>query len=414
MDTDEITLVHPGFPKPKNVRLWVDGGWLRRESRTGAAGTPRQSGKDHGSPDAARCALAKEGSKRMHDGFVLLRDPAEVAFGEPVLICAAPNRCSSAALDLHPEGHTVVVGTTFQRADGAEIHLIDVRTGIRQLVHTEPPGTRQTFLHTVRFDADGRGVVYALNGHTRYLDLDTGTSRALASYEEGRTANFNPFRVQPSWDRARSRLLVFDTGDRVRVLDDSGEPLLDLDVTLRPSCRAGALSPSGRLLALAFDMHDIEVWDVDSGRRVHRHPFPFPFDRSPAGCGVGSLGFDPTERYLIANGGYAEGPCLMALDTGRLAWAVPDPSRTDRWGTCYGWSFSPDGFQLAAGDRGTVCLRDAATGAKAPVQPFRTGTGRTHRVVFSDSGELLACGGDSGSIVVLRAGGGPRAVQALS
>ncbi|MHA5054778.1 WD40 repeat domain-containing protein [Streptomyces sp. SD15] len=406
MDTDEITLVHPGFPKPKNVRLWVDGGWLRRESRTGTAGTPRQSSKDHGSPEEARYALAKEGRKRMHDGFVLLRDPAEVAFGEPVLVCAAPNRCSSQALDLHPEGHTVVVGTTLKEAYGAEIHLIDVRTGIRQLVHTEPPGAKQTFLHTVRFDADGRGVVYALNGQTRHLDLDTGTSRTLASYEQYQTANFNPFCVQPSWDRARRRLLVFDTGNRVRVLDDAGESLLDLDVARRPTCRAGALSPSGRLLVLAFDMHDIEVWDVDSGRQVHRHRFPFPFDRSAAGCGVDSLGFDPTERYLIANGGYAEGPCSMALDTGKLEWTVPDPYRTDRWGTCYGWDFSPDGSQLAIGDRGMACLRDAATGAKAPVQPPFTGTGRTYRVVFSDAGDLLACGGDSGSIVVLRAGGG--------
>ncbi|WP_194292803.1 WD40 repeat domain-containing protein [Streptomyces smaragdinus] len=342
----------------------------------------------------------------MHDGFVLLRDLAKVAFGEPVLVCAAPNRCSSKALDLHPEGHTVVVGTTLKEANGAEIHLIDVRTGIRQLVHTEPPDTQQTFLHTVRFDADGQGVVYALNGHTRHLDLDTRTSRTLASYEQYQTANFNPFCAQPSWDRARRRLLVFDTGNRVRVLDGAGKPLLDLDVTQRPECRASALSPSGRLLALAFGMRDIEVWDVDSGLQVHRHRFPFPFDRSSAGCGVDSIGFDPTEQSLIANGGFAEGPCSMALDTGKLEWAVPDPHRTDRWETCYGWGFSPDGSQLAVGDRGTVCLRDAATGAKAPVQPFHTGTGRTYRVVFSDTGDFFVCGGDNGSIVVLRAGDG--------
>ncbi|MFE0378286.1 WD40 repeat domain-containing protein [Streptomyces inhibens] len=407
MDKDEITLAHLGFPKPKNVRLWVDGGWLRRESMTGTAGTPRQSGKDYGSPEKARDTLAKEVRKRMHDGFVLLRDSAEAAFGEPVLVCAAPNRCSSGVLDLHPEGHTVVVGTTLKDAYGAEIHLIDVRTGIRQLVHAEPPGARQTFLHTVRFDAGGRGVVYALNGQTRHLDLDTGTSRTLASYEEHQTADFNPFCAQPSWDRARHRLLVFDAGNRVRVLDNAREPLLDLDVAGRPICRAGALSPSGRLLVLAFGTpaDDIEVWDVDAGRQVHRHRFPFPFDRSSAGCGVDSLGFDPTERYLIANGDYAEGPCSMALDTGKLEWAVPDPSRTDRWGTCYGWGFSPDGSRLAVGDRDRVCLRDAATGAEAPVQLPFTGTGRTHRVVFSDAGGLLACGGDSGSIVVLRAGG---------
>ena len=85
---------------------------------------------------------------------------------------------------------------------------------------------------------------------------------------------------------------VFDAGDRVRVLDGIGEPLLDLAVAQRRQCRAGALSPSGRLLALAFGMHDVEIWDVDSGQQVHRRCFPFPFDRSSAGCGVDSLGFD--------------------------------------------------------------------------------------------------------------------------
>ncbi|MDI2127613.1 WD40 repeat domain-containing protein [Yinghuangia seranimata] len=408
MDTDEITLVHQGFPKAKYVRLRVDGGWLRRESRGSASGTPRQSAKDYGSPTEAAYALDKETRKRMNDGFVMLRDPADAAVGEPVLVAAAPNRCSSAALDVHPQGHTLVVGTTLKEAYGAEIHLIDVATGVRRLVHTEPAGERQTFLHAVRFHADGQGVVYALNGETRYLDLADGRSRTLASYEQWQTADFNPFCLQPSWDRARRRLLVFDAGNRVRVLDDAGEPLLDLDVAQRPECRAGALSPSGRLLALAFGMEPahVEVWDVDTGRQVQRHRFPFPFpeNRGSAGCGgVDVLDFDPTERYVIANGGFAEGPFSMALDTGALAWAVPDPHRTDRWGTCYAWAFSPDGTRLAVGERGTVVLRDPATGAEAPVPQLHTGTGRAYRVTYTDAGDLLVCGGDSGRIVVLRA-----------
>ncbi|MFI6287162.1 WD40 repeat domain-containing protein [Streptomyces sp. NPDC051018] len=403
MDTDEITLVHPGFPKPKHVRLWVDGMWLRRESWTGTVGVPRRSGKEHGSPGEALSALGKERRKRMHDGFVLLRDRAEAAFGEPVLVCAVPKRCSSEVFDLHPEGHSVVVGATLKEASGAEIHLIDVRTGVRRLVHEEYVGERQTFLHTVRFDAGGSGVVYALNGVTRHLDLGTGTSRTLASYEEEETADFNPFCVEPSWDGTRRRLLVFDAGDRVRVLDDAWKPLLDIDVTGRSYCRGGALSPSGRLLAVAFEPNEVEIWDVDSGRQVHHHRYPFPFDRSSTGSGVKTIGFDPTERHLIASGGFAEGPCSMALDTGRLEWAVPDPLRTDRWGTCYGWDFSPDGSRLAVGDRHRVRLHDPATGARAPARLPYTGTGRTYRVVFSDTGDLLACGGDSGTLVILRA-----------
>ncbi|MFF8612285.1 hypothetical protein [Streptomyces sp. NPDC015350] len=279
MDTDEITLVHHGFPKPKYVRLRVDGDSLRRESRSGESGRPRHSAKDCGSPTEAGYALAKETRKRLHDGFVMLRDPAEAAVGEPVLVAAAPNHCSSQVLDVHPEGHTLVVGTTLKGAYGAEIHLVDVATGVRRLVHTEPAGERQTFVHTVRFDAAGQGVVHALNGETRHLDLATGTSRTLASYEQWQTSDFNPFCVQPSWDRDRARLLVFDAGNRARVLDAAGAPLLDLDVARQPECRAGALSPSGRLLALAFGTGPahVEVWDVDTGRQAQRHGFPFPY-----------------------------------------------------------------------------------------------------------------------------------------
>ncbi|MFE7620820.1 WD40 repeat domain-containing protein [Streptomyces sp. NPDC057496] len=418
MDTDEITLVHHGFPKPKYARLWVDGDSLRRESRSGESGKPRYSAKDCGSPTEAGYALAKETRKRLHDGFVMLRDPAEAAVGEPVLVAAAPNHCSSRALDVHPDGHTLVVGTMLKGAYGAEIHLVDVATGVRRPVHTEPAGERQTFVHTVRFDAAGQGVVHALNGETRHLDLTTGTSRTLASYEQWRTSDFNPFCVQPSWDRARARLLVFDAGNRVRVLDTAGTPLLDLDVARRPECRAGALSPSGRLLALAFGTGPahVEVWDVDTGRQVQRHGFPFPYldpeRRAAAGCGgVEVLGFDPTERLLIANGGFVEGPFAMELDTGALAWAVPDPYRctlpeqyrADRWGTCYAWTFSPDGTRLAAGGRGKVALHDPATGTALLDPELHTGTGRTYRVVHSDAGDLLVCGGDNGRIVVLRA-----------
>ncbi|MGR7002026.1 hypothetical protein ACU686_35090 [Yinghuangia aomiensis] len=192
MDTDEVTLVHHGFPKPKYVRLRVDGGSLRRESGSGSSAKPRHSAKDCGSPTEAGYALAKETNKRLRDGFVVLRDPAEAAVGEPVLVAAAPNRCGSQVLDVHPGGHTLVVGTMLKQAYGAEIHLVDVATGVRRLVHTEPAGERQTFLHTVRFDAAGQGVVYALNGQTRLLDLATGASRTLASYEQWQTSGLQP------------------------------------------------------------------------------------------------------------------------------------------------------------------------------------------------------------------------------
>lgn len=233
----------------------------------------------------------------------------------------------------------------------------------------------------------------------------TGTSRTLASYERWKTADFNPRCVQPAWDRARRRLLVFDAGNRIRVLDSAGESLLDLDVPRHPECRAGALSPSGSLPALAFGLAspDIEVWDVDSGQRVHRRPLPVRPRFGRLRCRLDRLrpdGAVPDRQW-----GLRRRPFSMALDTGKPEWAVPDPHRTDRWGTCYGWGFSHDGSRLAVGDSGTVRLRDAATGAETPTQLPFMGTGRTYRAVYSDAGDLLACGCDSGSVVVLRVGG---------
>ena len=334
-----------------------------------------------------------------------------------VLACAAPNRSAATALDLHPSGQVLVVGTMLKQAYGAEIHLIDVDSGLRRLVHTEQSHGRQTFVHSVLFDAAGDGLVYALNEETRHLDLETGATRVLAGYQQWRTSDFNPFCLRPGWDAARRRLLVFEAGDRVRVLDMvSGDVLHEVVAKDRGECRAGALSRSGRLLALRFGPYgcgvagvQIEIWDVDTGTltRTLRGPFP---------AGVKDIGFDPQERWVVANGEYVEGPFAIDIATDTLAWAAPAPTApappatappatipTGDPGhrrTCYAWDYAPDGATLAIGGRGEIVLLDAQTRAPAAIQPSWLGTGRTGRVVYSADGRLVAAGGDSGRITV--------------
>ncbi|MBB4957673.1 WD40 repeat domain-containing protein [Micromonospora polyrhachis] len=403
MRQDEITLVHPEPPKPRYVRLAVDGPRFERTSWAGN-GKARHGGKTYASESAARLATERETIKRMQEGFVLLRGPDDVTPGGIVMQCAVPNRGASDFFDLHPDGHTLAVGTMLHQGYGAEIHLIDIRTGRRQPVHAEPVTNEQTFIHAVLFDADGRGIVYAVNGETRYLDLDTGASTVIASYRQFTTARFNPFRLRPAWDQARNRLLVFHTDDVVRVLDAAGNHLLEVPTRDRPECQAGALSRSGRLLALSYELLETEIWDVDTGELLATHPFPVPFDRSASGLGLRTVGFDPTELLVVAEGGYAEGPAAMSVESGELEWAIHDPYRTDRWGTCHSWSYSPDGRLLAVGGHGRVELRDADTRELAPDQLSPSSTGHTRRVVFSTDGKLIVAGGGTGRISVHLAG----------
>ncbi|GIG06195.1 WD40 repeat domain-containing protein [Catellatospora coxensis] len=411
MSTDQLLLTHPDPPTPRHLRLEVDGARLRRCTWRGS-GKERCSSRDFPNHEAARDALAREAAARMREGFAYVRDAAGTPPGEPVLRCAPPNRYGPQTFDLHPQGHTLAVASLRRDAYGADLHLVEVATGRRRLVHTEAPGsgpTGQTFIHAVLFDADGTGLVYALNGETRHLDLATGTTRVLAHYEHLGNARFNHFCTRPAQDATRRRLLLFDAGDQVRVRDTgTGEDVLVVPVADRPECRAGALSPSGRLLALAFGVDDsiVQVWHVETGQLLHSTPFPFPFSGTTGRTGIRDLGFDPGERFLVAAGGFAEGPFALPVGGDTLAWAVPDPYRTDRYGTCFGWQYSPSGDLLAIGGRlgATLHLPD---GAPSPVPLALSHTGRTHRVVFSADGTLLACGGDSGRLSVHRVTGQP-------
>ncbi|MFD0591976.1 hypothetical protein ACFQZ4_04890 [Catellatospora coxensis] len=298
MSTDQLLLTHPDPPTPRHLRLEVDGARLRRCTWRGS-GKERCSSRDFPNHEAARDALAREAAARMREGFAYVRDAAGTPPGEPVLRCAPPNRYGPQTFDLHPQGHTLAVASLRRDAYGADLHLVEVATGRRRLVHTEAPGsgpTGQTFIHAVLFDADGTGLVYALNGETRHLDLATGTTRVLAHYEHLGNARFNHFCTRPAQDATRRRLLLFDAGDQVRVRDTgTGEDVLVVPVADRPECRAGALSPSGRLLALAFGVDDsiVQVWHVETGQLLHSTPSRSRSPAPPAAPGSGTWGSTP-------------------------------------------------------------------------------------------------------------------------
>ncbi|MEO3749444.1 WD40 repeat domain-containing protein [Streptomyces sp. B6B3] len=431
-----------GAGKTRFYRIAVDGSRLVRVAWTEGR-TPRETVVECDSEREAARESAKLRGKKLREGFAYVADAERAAHGDVVFDVQVPNRCSAEAFDLSPDGRTLVVGTMLREAYGAELHLIDVGTGERRLVHAEAVaptgegagGPTQTFLHAALFDATGTRLVYAMNGETRLLDLGSGETQVLARYEEFADARFNPFRLRPALDAARRRLLLFDAGDRVRVLgperSDGGasqasgawgrDPLFETG-TARPGfeCWAAGLSPSGRLLALCFSrgsryraddpqVTEVEIWDVDRGVELCRIPMGRP---------AYVVGFDPSETELVAAVEFADGPCAFSVETGRLLWHFPDPFRDDRWATCYGWAYSPDGGTLAIGRRGETEVVDAATRradpAFAPI-PGDAGTGRTRTVRFSADGGLMAAGGDSGRIILRRrCGPGPASAPATA
>lgn len=413
----DITLVDPeSDPTNRRYRrLRVADGRLVRETWTGQR-KPRVTTVESVDERQTWNAFRKEKDRRLREGFVLVRDPSAASPGEVVLEWLSPHPSTSDAFDLHPDGGTLVVGTMLDQAYGAEIRLVDVATGRARVVHREPPGERQTFLHAVLFDADGTNLVYALNEQTWRLDLATRERRLLADYRRRHPADetMNPFCVRPTWDAARRRLLLFDADDTARVLDAAGGTLFELSMASPTTqCRAGALSRSGRLLALYrpsrgvtyrhADASDdtsniVQIWDVDQRKLLSS--IPFPHEIVPR-----ALGFDPTEELVVAAVRFAEGPCAVSVETGELVWAFTGAAeRIGRWATCYGWAYSPDGKTLAVGGDRTrgVGLWSAATREPADVTPQGEDRQRIHRLVHSADGRLLAAGGDCGRVVVRR------------
>jgi WD40 repeat protein len=407
MALDETILTFPSDP-PKSWRGRIDGSILIQSTQTGV-GRPRETSKTLESEQKAAVALDKAVRKKMSEGFVFLRNAAQAKAGEILLDLLAPNQSAADVFDLALDGSSVALGTILKGAYGAEIHLIDVATGRLETIHQEPKGPGQTFLHAVHFDASGKFLIYALNGETRRMDLASGETKALASFVQWEGTNFNPFCVRPSWDGTRQRLLLFDSKDRVRVLDSNLNTLVEVNTASRTNeCRCGALSRSGKRLAVYRSSrlfvygHDdaaqdktnqVEIWNVDTRSLERTVTVSWKIDR---------IGFDPSEKRLLFSHEFAQGPGEIALETGAKTWYQKDPYRNDRWGTCFSWGFSPDTRVLAIGGFG-ISLRDASTHDPCPVQPNTDVHQRVYRIVFSGDGRLYACGGDHGRLQVFKA-----------
>ncbi len=389
--------------KARFITLRAEGAVLTKRTWTAGAETKaKETSKTCATAAACRSEFDKAVRAKQREFYATVRPHA--AAGQVVHESFAPGGGGGAVLDLAPDGRSLLTASiTSESSFGSKLHLIDVATGARTIVAEHPGGDRQQFLLAALFDYTGRNVFYTLNAETWWLALDTGERTRLSA---GDPARLNPHVVRPFFDRDRTRLVVFAENGGVRVLDRARSIVAEVS-TVSPTteCRAAALSPSGRLLALYIvsrgrlyghedAKHDtssfVQIWDLDESRLVRTLPFAEKLDQ---------LHFSPGEDDLIVTWDYRQGPVGIDLATGEERWRFEASPPTDRLATAYCIARSPDGTLLAVG-RNELCLY--RNGSKEPLELEETGVwGEVGRVIFSADGSLVAFT-QSGSAFVRR------------
>ncbi len=312
--------------------------------------------------------------------------------------------------DVHPSQPRVLVASEQRpRNENAWLHEVDLQAATtREVFHDDGNwyGGSQTFSHRALY-LGPTTALFAVNGRTWRVDLASGKAEPLASYQEhANDAHFNPHCVWPSRDAAGERALVFDRGDRLRVVDRTGAELFAVSLASATSeCRAGAISMSGRrVVAYVVSRHiiyghadaavdqtqEVRVWDVDSAKLLYQVPFNYKLDR---------VGLSPDDRQLVVLREYAQGPAIFDLDSKKRCHVFDDPHRDDRWATCRTWAYSPNGSMLALGGHGVRVVDPGNFQTIMHLHEPHHGYHETRHLEFSSDSRMLFVGATSGEVV---------------
>jgi len=370
-------------------------------TRVSAGGkAPKETRKKCKDDAAASREYGKALRAKVRDGHALIGGQTKVKRGQVVFAGFASGGGGGPVLDLAPDGRSLLTAGCRGAPTSVWVELVDTQTGARRVVF-EKSHKQQLFLHAALFVGGGSEILVALDDETLVVSLATGKARRVAAYREGKSSCFNPHVLRPQGSADRSRVMIFDADSVVRVVDASFATLIEVSTASPTSeCRAAALSPSGRLLAvyrvsrfIVYGHDDakkdktsaIELWDVDLKKKIGTWP---------VGQQVGKMGFDAADSLLLASWDFASGPVALDLKTGKEAYRFEVPGESEL-ATAHHWAFSPDGAWLAIASHQTE-LRDAGT--RKPTKIEAVGHG-SRIVVFSGDGSRLASYEDGLAIV---------------
>jgi WD40 repeat protein len=183
-----------------------------------------------------------------------------------------------------------------------------------------------------------------------------------------------------------TRLLITGHDADITLWDvKTGKRLHRLTGGVTQAVTGGAVSPDGKLVALSNS--GVKVWDSASGRQL----FSFPGDGLLGGHAVA---FSPDGRRLAGDTGQLIR--IWDLSTGKEVASIPREGYT---GIVH-LAFRPDGEQLALThpDKRLIRLWDPAKGRE--VMTLRGHTHFIQDLAFSPEGALLASAGEDGTVKV--------------
>ncbi|MCY1055632.1 leucine-rich repeat domain-containing protein [Nannocystis sp. SCPEA4] len=345
-------------------------------------------------------------ARKLGEGFVFFGDGAAGLYA-PLFRAVG----GTTTFDLHPESHAIAYATLRSEAYGADIHVLDLRTGRSRVVHgveVDHAAPNQTWIRDVRYHPGGDALYFTLNAGAFKLDLAPARRRVVAR-AQGKLVARNQAQflcgneggeARLDMDPAR-RFVVVCTPALVRVLSTDDERELLAQPVWGPEFaehRTAAISPSGRLLAVASARGTIRVFDVATRREVDR----MTLDRD-----VRRIGFTPGEKeLLVAHEWRDDGPTVYAIGQRRERFQFTDEDGAPR--STPSWSFAPDGKTVALAGRAlTVC----AAGTWRTIERL---PGDVGRVVFSRDGRLLVAGGRGFAVYKATAAAIPWPVPAVT